>query len=780
MNKQFWLTAVALLGSFVLIPCSDYPDPDYSYYNFFEQENINDFTLYRFLRTSGDYYKPKTQTAEVADENLLEWKKYWGNAPTEEDVRALVYGSSLEEMKKIQKGIKKPDALAGWGNNTAVQYCAKNKETASLAYLVFANECEPHLQEPEMDWETFSYKPRNPAPMLVLAKKADKAYKKEKNIDLKMRYAFQIVRLYHYAGEYDKAIAAFDTYVESLGNKNYMYYRALEQKAGALNQKGDPQAAYLFSIVFDKVPSRRDVCLRSFQFTVFMDWEKSLGMCKDEKEQMVFYAMRGLSLAGFPVAEMENIAKTDPNSPYLELLLARQVNECERQAFGMYSEFEPIAPLETDPDLLRTQTLALQLAGNTSVKNRDFWVITAGYLSLFMKKPADCRAMLAKIPSSSKQFQQAQLLDFVAEMMSLTSVDEKIESKLLLTYKNNPAISKHPHARALMMDVLGDLYLGQKQTAKAYLCHNSVVSLSNNLNVELIDALLELVQKPNPTEFERFLMDNGAANASSVNDLLQMRGTYYLERGDYAKALGAFLKLPEDYRKSNPHFRKPDYMNKTIFSYTQMELWFSTDIALQIKEAFYTKHSFLDKDFDKISLTQTLEYLETQAQKQPDKAAEYYFILGCAWMNMTAYGWHRPVLSYYNDNYAYSGWWKKGSKEPTFTSLKNFGWNEFHYYNPKKILEYFDKAYAAATDPEMKAKITFAAAKVEQHSYYAAADELYWDEDYSNDYNIDRTAFTADRPDHQKYFARLKNEFPKTKFYNEVISECTYFAIYAN
>ena len=58
-------------------------------------------------------------------------------------------------------------------------------------------------------------------------------YKAATNPDIKLRYAYQLVRFNHYSRKYQPAIDAFQTYVEPLKLKNHMYYYALDQKAGA-------------------------------------------------------------------------------------------------------------------------------------------------------------------------------------------------------------------------------------------------------------------------------------------------------------------------------------------------------------------------------------------------------------------------------------------------------------------------------------------------------------------------------------------------------------------
>ena len=58
-------------------------------------------------------------------------------------------------------------------------------------------------------------------------------YNAAKNPEIKLRYAYQLVRLNHYTKNYKQAVAAFDKMVTPLKKDTPIYWYALDQKAGA-------------------------------------------------------------------------------------------------------------------------------------------------------------------------------------------------------------------------------------------------------------------------------------------------------------------------------------------------------------------------------------------------------------------------------------------------------------------------------------------------------------------------------------------------------------------
>jgi len=86
---------------------------------------------------------------------------------------------------------------------------------------------------------------------------------------------------------------------------------------------------------------------------------------------------------------------------------------------------------------------------------------------------------------------------------------------------------------------------------------------------------------------------------------------------------------------------------------------------------------------------------------------------------------------------------------------------------------YYQKALAAATNKEQKAKCIYLLAKCERNDFY---NERYYfqNKDYWSFYG-DKVNFLA-----WNGFKLLKNEYSDTKYYQDVVAECGYFNTYIN
>ena len=75
---------------------------------------------------------------------------------------------------------------------------------------------------------------------------------------------------------------------------------------------------------------------------------------------------------------------------------------------------------------------------------------------------------------------------------------------------------------------------------------------------------------------------------------------------------------------------------------------------------------------------------------------------------------------------------------------------------------YYQKAFAAATNNEQKAKCLYLMSKIERNNFYN-----------TKEFDSENRAFKA-----FDGFKKLKSEYKDTKYYQEVINECGYFRSY--
>ncbi|HEX2952878.1 MAG TPA: hypothetical protein VHR47_02705, partial [Bacillota bacterium] len=236
---------VSLLALFVLDPidrvkaCGPYPptdlEPTFSggdYLSFVEFDLANDslFKNYYYYEVSRSQepgypaYNEERETMNTYRDNLEEWRKLLGPEINLETTYKLVYKSSLSELNQLY-GIligndmkKRTLKLAPFLKDPRFQTMIAKRQIDLLKYLIFAKTCEPQVTADD-PWAD-PPKSRDYKLMDKLIQKGLKAYHDCPADDLKVRYAYQIIRLAHYAGFYDDCVKLYDQLVPSLQTKS--------------------------------------------------------------------------------------------------------------------------------------------------------------------------------------------------------------------------------------------------------------------------------------------------------------------------------------------------------------------------------------------------------------------------------------------------------------------------------------------------------------------------------------------------------------------------------
>ncbi len=704
-------------------------DLEGEYYSFFHQTVISDQTLYPFLHSPEQRYFWGEGDKEMKDPNIAEWEKYFGIGDAGAPFTELIYGVSLNRMNEVHAALHGVDnsSLTEWGLDLR-----KKRNRVLVNYLIFAKKCEKHARTQEYSW----YYAQNVDVDEIdqLMKEGLELYKSAGDKFMKLRYGFQLVRLAHYSGKTDLAIKLFDEKVKMIGVKNYIYYRALEQKAGALNKTNSAEAAYIFSRIFELLPDRRVQCMNSFGFTDASSWNESLSYCKTHQERSVFYVMRGFKEYGDEMVEMEKVAEIDPKSSFLELMMARQINKAERNAFPTYMNHQDRTKLgfPVRGSGARQIKVIEQVLSSSKVKNRDFWMYAKGFFKLIDYDFDGARKSLKKIKKGSDLYEDAFALQFALKLIELKELRGEQETQMWDEFKKDGVGPKCTDLGEFMMDVFNKKYAQQGDDVKAYLCLSPTIAMRENLELTFLEKLERYYSRKDLNAFEEHL---AIKSTGGLQDVIEMKGTWYLKNADYANAIGEFKKLSAAVTSDIPGYESMEYYQPHLFG-GDFRHWYSTPFEEQCDNV-YKKYDFLGDAKDKLTLAQTLLKLEDMAKKGGNESANYYYLLGNAYYNMSPAGWHRPILHYREGNYSH-----------------NLG--DGYSYNVAE--DYYEKARMASTDKEFKAKMTYMMAKVEQAFGYNG----------------------LRKNESGSYFEELVEQYANTNYYQEVLDECGYFRDYVN
>lgn len=744
----FFVLALQLLSQ-PMQACWFY-DPEEEYYHFYDREAMSDSSLVWLMDSKSElalYYYPKTKQVET-DYNLLDWQRYTGNGVSVEDLKKIIYELPATELKNWEKNKE----LA---KNSFIAFCQKESSGKAIVdYLLFAKACENQAMIGIDPWATDEKRSKNE--MLRLLKQGEKAYTETKDPFLRQRYAYQNVRLAHYLQDGQKAVNLSKQYEAEAKEKGYMYYRMLEHKAGALSGLKNPESAYLYALVFDQCPDRRQVAVLSFQLHSFDSWQKAQVLCRSPREKALLHVLRALDRNSNLGIELEAIHRLDPQNPYLEMLFSRFVGQIQSEAFpksGRVNQY-PSLKEESDATLLQMRTTVQALAqGNP--KN-DYWTFAQAYVELLLRNYTASMAWAGRIGEGSRLYQHAQNLVFIAQLCALPMVDAAAEERIGQAFRK---LGKQalPGTEEFMFDVFAAHYRRQGEAAKSFLCYNNLQALHSNLDLNLIEAIRGFVAATKQgNAFEQLLL--AKCGTSAMDELNEMRGTYYFQRNQLDQAIEAFKSLSAEYQKSSKTFNNP-YLKASIFSSSIKLPLFDVDINAQGKLVKFLaqKHSFLNKTYNKLSLAEQFKDLEQRAKDNP----EFYYLLACAWLQISPYAWHRPAIYYTDSNAGGSEWFNCGESNKPSIFHKHYAFGEYKYYNPQIALTYLDKALQGTTDKEQAAEIAFTRLKALQYQSFVSEPYYGWSD-----------AFDLNPSLVNQYKDYLK-EYRQTQYAKQAIQECS-------
>lgn len=763
MKKLFLFLAAFIILANISFTCW-YDDSD-GYYSFFNIESIADPTLILFVDYEaglGLGYSEKAK--DPADGNLEDWKKYLSTNISEADILKLVYQMKLEDLEKLLKN--KAALKAAAADNAILALWQKDQKLKNTIgnYLLYAKKCEIEALKSYDYWE--DNKSRDMKQLQKLIDEGNAAYVKEKDVFLKNRYAFQIIRAAFFMNQHDRVKEYFAKFFAAVP-ENYIYFRALEILAGAQNISQSPEAAANYARVFVNCPDRRNVCVNSFSISNADDWNKSLAFCKSKEEKAAFFAMRGLKNQSNIIEELEQIAEIAPESQLMEMLTARYIGKLQKQAFPNYLSEPTRFPknnLSNHEGLKRLQLLMKKMSEQKNIANADFWLLAAAYSNIMCQKTEEAIQVLTKIPSGSKYYIQAEVMTLAAKLVAVEKLDNNTAARLLEALKASEILKNNADINEFFKDVFSLHFINQGDKARAFLAYHNLYTMRNRLDLIILEALEVFLENYSAKNtYDTYLIETRCGSLSNAKNVVnELKGLYFLQRNKLDEAIIHFEKCDKAHRQYSPYF-KSDFLNKSIWFESVKRPFYNLDINAQNVKFLYEKHSILNKDYDLLSYTKTLKSLEETAVK--DKSAENYYLLGLAWYNTGVLGWHRPAIYMTSDNTGSSNWWLADEKMEYLKFYKHYSWTIDMYYNPDIAAAYLEKAIELTKDDEIKARALYMLAEVEKSR------------DLSKIFNY----WGETPPDNKRYYECFKElkKLSNTEFYKKVQRECYDFSVYS-
>lgn len=738
ISKKYIILLISglLLSSLFVLACADgYFDASED--SMFTPDVIQQPVYSPFFR---DPYSAYDGSAHLTKDTLLainiaEWSTYFNGKVPAKTIAEWLYNSSYEEIDTMiftlqGKTLSKQNRYL---NNPLRTVEPSSKAIGFLYFVGFARRNEPIVTfEQEYEWNGNDEVAKNHRDAKLVQQQLKGGLKLLAGITdpfLRERYLFQIERLYFFNNDYSAAVSFFESKQNYFTSNNTMKWRTMCYAAGALyKQKQFAKANYWFSQVYANCDLMKTTAQYCFHPQEDSDWAQSLALAKTKEEKIALWHIFGTYAD--ELRAMKEIYALDPKSPMLDLLLVRAINiQEEHLAYSPSYSLTAETEYGIDSNYTALQQFVKNIADKGLTKRPSLWYMASAYLSYWANdfSTGDQHLALSKNydKDNSLIVGQLNIISVVGKMLRTKKIDLAFENSILEEVNAifNPKYSglRVNYAQSWIRVTLCNLYTQKGEYEKA-----EIVKPNNHSKFytnERIEKILAYYDNPSKSPLQQFFMTKTLHSKSDYADLLGIR---YAQSDELEKALNYF-KMP----------------------YYEDQMLYGNPFTIHIKDCHDCDHGAVQKvKYSKQSFIEKLVEMKTLAQTKPAEAAQNYFLVANGFYNMTYYGNARVFYS--NSIYSYTEW-----NEADTGDIKEL--------DCSVALKYYLLAREKSTDKEFKAKCTFMAAKCEQNNDFGGS---FLDEN--------------DNISIGEYYKALKKEFSSTKYYQEILRECSYFSTFDN
>ncbi len=742
-----FLAAVALIFSAFSTSkaCAWSEDWEGAYYRFFEPDvkGLEEYKPFNFtFERLYDYELLDSKTS--VDANLTAWASYFGASVPVADIKLVVYETDLDRLNDIKQDLLKGRALPpDLANNAIAKDWKANKRRELLDYLILAHQAEPICNYEYDPWSEEEHSMDGAQAIIDAAKQGCKVSQEPM---LKLRYAYQALRLEQYVGQTEAAIETYQKFVlPSASADKLIASWSQAHFAGCLRaMEMEAEAAYQFSRVFDECPSRRIQAWYGWRILSDEIWEGVQAKCKNNHEMSVIYFLRAFSPEAISLEDMQRMQELDPGSKLIEVLMLREINKLENEMLGSpYSKDIPVYKRLSKGAAGELHDFVIRVLQSGKMHDRNVWELASVYLQFLAGDTQGAAAALAtkQVTLQGDGVVKGKLMDLVFRIGSAKTVDRSLENAIFKDFTNLKSKLGDDQTANLTRfrdDAFGWLYEAQGENAKAVLARDHGYELYNYpINLDLVNEMIAFNAKEDKTLYEKELLDrmNGSGEGPLLNSLLELKGTGLLGRNLLPEAIKIFKQITPGYNSESYQLAADPFRT-------------TTRDVVNCEDCGTTKYT-------KLSYAEEVLALQQKAATDPANAADYYLKLGNAYYNTTYFGAAWRAKDYYRSGGA---WYSLGQHDEYY----NFSVDTFDEAVDMTLpMDYYSKALKVAKDKEQGALAAFMVAKCELNQYYIDGNSV-------------------EGKNYETGFATLKNTYRKSAFYKDMIKECRYFRVYTS
>lgn len=710
------------------------------------------------------------------DENISEWYNYLNQKVDKKDIEEFIYNSKIKDLENHLK------LNYYWWDNPMPEYLQKIGRKDVIKYIIFAKKTEKLLAEGD-PWYGDNYD-RDAIHALIDEGKIAVEKNLFNDFIIKQRYAYQIVMMHRYLGEYDKAVGYYEKIFGEIPPENESIIKYWALSHAAVGTKDKKQSQLRFLEAFINSHSKKIYCRSQINKNYFAEIQNDL----TEEQKVWVMILNEYQYPGRSLENLKKIAEHDPNSENFKALMVREVNKIEDWLLTRkYANSEPAIGFWGGKKLYKTYEEDFKYLGeyikflestlkNKKIEDKGLWELTLSHLYLMYEMPQMAIIHLnkaEKLVETDSELAQLRITRILTSLISSKKYDENFEQKLwedlswlVIDKKYNQAnernftnlmlaIQQNYHDKKMYdkaaIFMAYEIQAHRRDWSGRWWDYSDVLFyLDRYASISQVENFMQVVENKNKEVFEKFLLDDFKYDKDQYYDLL---GTMALRKNDLKNAKKHFAKIDEIFWKQDK-FRYYSTRNPFVF----YEYYFESN---RNKEKFDYKNKL-----------QFVEQLDQKIKKLATATGEEKTLLALEIAN--AY----YNMSYYGRNWLYVCYGKSqfGGRltHTTFNTYVNQ-----NYFECTTALQYYNKALQSAS-ADQKPEILLAMTLVHDNSQIFK-DQNFDDpsiSDYENRTWSKREQYfkSNDEKAENIYIKKLRTDF-KTS-YDDFIRECPGIASY--
>jgi len=676
---------------------------------------------------------PESQDAK---RNCLEWQQFLGRDVKLADIDFILYQTPPEIF---EDALQHKSLVLRFSGNTFIAKLCRPEYRETLQYLSFAKETEYlSYSRPGAGgrWESWDDNEVLTGKKVSLSMPRDGSFIPGLSSEfLKLRYAFQLLRLSFYEGDDARTIGLYDKFVERGPEPSIIKAWALLFKAMAVDRKGDHITAnYLYSKVFDRSDEKKMAVMQWFSMKPEV-LAKSLQLAKNKEEKGVLLATYLINYPAPALSQLKQMRDFLCSSKYFPVLVMREVNKLEDWIYTpMYTQYPPSVVfseansrwgnynevreknLNSDMSYLREFRSFLEsclqyLNGD----NKDYACLAIAQLYYMDNELDKSMKLLGMLRSNAKPglLIQRDVCLCLLNLKLAPLKTEKTKQQFLKSISSleQQSIKSPEHYKSLytLLRLMSSAYdkSGAKAEAGLLFMKSERYKLLYNVNgleedndwditdfpyaylawfdrhagLPEIDHLIAMIQSSPKSPFEKYLCHQKLA---SLYDYYDLRSCIAFRENKLQETLASLEHIPESYYTSKEEFR--NNLNEDPFMPKGLSYQYVRNFQYQFSKAKFIRELIsLEKD------------CKEDSKDNPDKLLK----LGHAYYNCSWFGNSWMMVSYQSSIYDYQSGISDELFGPNHEQKKSI--QSGNYYKLKLAKAFYSKVLESEANAEQKA-----------------------------------------------------------------------------